>query len=265
MGIGWGLSANECIKEYFNNTREPFAITLGGEKLYYLVHLEDVSVAYKNTASLALDKVVYELSITSAVSRDAMDKVYRRPASEVDGVVGQKLHIKNPRPKSLAELNTDFWKQQLVAGNAYYEIQRKLLRNIEMFLQPGNKSGQYVVSTNSTSGKSVSLLRWTQEVFLDAVQRVFFGDKVLELEPNLPKEFLEFDDDNWKLWYKWPNATEMHAVKSKLTKTLQRYLALPEEERPGAAYIVKTMEATQRALGTSEEDIARILCMVVFV
>ena len=57
----------------------------------------------------------------------------------------------------------------------------------------------------------------------------------------------------------------MHAVKSKLTKTLQRYLALPEEERPGAAYIVETMEATQRALGTSEEDIAKILCVVVFV
>ena len=93
----------------------------------------------------------------------------------------------------------------------------------------------------------------------------FFGGKVLELEPNLPKKFLDFDDDNWKLRYKWPNATKMHAVKSKLTKTLQRYLALPEEERPGAAHIVETMEATQRALGTYEEDIAKILCMVVFV
>ena len=109
--------------------------------------------------------MVYELSITFEVSRDVMDKVYRQSASEVDGVVGQKLHIKNPRLKSLAQLNTDFWKLQLVTGNTYYEIQREFLKNIEMFLRSGNNSGQYVVSTNSTGGKTVSLLRWTQEVF----------------------------------------------------------------------------------------------------
>ena len=146
MGIGWGLSANECIKEYFNNTHEPFAITLGGEKLYYLVHSEDVSVAYKNTASLALDKVVYELSITFRVSRDVMDKVYRQPASEVDGMVGQELHIKNPRLESLAQFNTDFWKQQLVTGNTCYEIQRKFLKISRCFcnleISPANMSYQ---------------------------------------------------------------------------------------------------------------------------
>lgn len=126
-------------------------------------------------------------------------------------------------------------------------------------------SGQYVLSSDSTGGKTVSLLRWTQEVILKASFRVFFGDKIMELEPNLIRHFLDFDEDNWMLWYNWPNATKMHAAKFKLTETLQRYLAHPKEEKPGAAYIVERMETSQRALGLSDEDIAKVLCMVVFV
>lgn len=252
--------------EYFNNTREPFAITLGGEKLYFLVSPNDVTNLYKNTTSLAFDRIVYELSITFGVSRDAMDNVYHRPTSEADDVVCQKLQIKNPQFKSLAQLNNDFWKQQLVPGETYYALQEKFLIYIEKSLQCNDNSPKFVVSSNMVTGqKTVSLLRWTQEVLLDAALRAFFGDKILALEPDLPDHFLDFDDDNWKLWYKWPNAKKMHEAKSKVIKTLRRYLALPKEERPGAAYIVETMETTQRALGTSEEDIAKILCMVVFV
>lgn len=259
------LSINE-YREYFNNTREPFAITLGGEKLYFLVSPDDVSNLYKNTTSLAFDEVVYELSITFGVSRDAMDKVYHRPTNEADDVVSQKLQIKNPRLKSLAQLNNDFWKQQLVPGEIYYALQENFLRYIDKSLHCIDNSANYVVSSNMETGeKTVSLLRWTQEVLLDAALRAFFGDQILVLEPDLPNHFLEFDDDNWKLWYKWPNAKKMHTAKFKVIKTLIRYLALPKEERPGAAYIVETMETTQRALGTSEEDIAKILCMVVFV
>lgn len=225
----------------------------------------DVSDAYKNTTSLTFDKVAHELSITFGVSKNSLDKVYRQPESDSDDIVSQKLQIKNPRLKSLAQLNNDFWKQQLLPGDIYHELQGKALRHIESSLRLQRMSGQYVLSSDSTGGKTVSLLRWTQEVILDATFRVFFGDKIMELEPNLIRHFLDFDEDNWMLWYNWPNATKMHAAKSKLAETLQRYLAHPKEERPGAAYIVERMETSQRALGLSEEDIAKVLCMVVFV
>lgn len=258
-------SINNCIREYLGNSREPFAITLAGEKIYFLVSPDDVSAAYKNTAALSFDKIVRELSITFGVSKDATDKVYRQPTSEVGDITSQKFETKKIRQKSLAQLNNEFWKQQLLPGDICYELQGKFLKHIEASLQLGNMSGQYVLSHDSISGKTVSLLRWTQEVLLNAALRVFFGDRLVDLEPDLSRHFLEFDDDNWKLWYKWPNATKMHAAKSKLAKTLQRYLALPKEERPGAAFIVETMEKTQRALGMSEEDIAKILSMVIFV
>lgn len=194
-----------------------------------------------------------------------MDKIYRKPTSKVDDVISQKLQIKNTRLKSLAQLNSDFWRQQLIPGDIYYELQGRFLEHIKTSLQFGNMSGRYVVSSDSISEKTVSLLSWTQEVFVDASLRVFFGDKIMDLEPDLSKHFLKFDDESWKLWYKWPNAIQMHAAKSKLAKTLQRYLALPREERPGAAYIVEKIEETQRALGIPEEDIAKLLCMVAFV
>ena len=193
-----------------------------------------------------------------------MDNVYRQPTSDVEDIVSKKLQMENPGLKSLAQLNNDFWKQQLVPGEMYYELQRKFLSYIEASLQTANGSCNRVVLSSSEE-KTVSLLKWTQEVLLDAALRAFFGDKLLAIDPDLPKHFLEFDDDNWKLWYKWPNATKMHTAKSKLTKTLEHYLALPKKERPGAAYIVERMETTQRVLGTSEKDLAKILCMVIFV
>ncbi|KAL9095448.1 MAG: hypothetical protein Q9165_002319 [Trypethelium subeluteriae] len=227
--------------------------------------IPDVSELYKSTQALVFDKIVYELSIMFGVTHGAMDNVYRRPDSEADDVVSRTMNIKNPSRKSLAQLNNDFWKQQLVPGEAYYNLQGKFLKYISDWLQPGNIKGPYVLSCSEKGEKTVSLLRWVQEVLLDAALRAFFGDKILEIEPNLPKYFLEFDDDNWKLWYKWPKADDMHAAKDRVSKTIQRYLALPKSERPGASFIVETFEKTQRALGTSEEDLAKIFCMVVFV
>ena len=238
---------------------------MGGEKLYFLTSPEDVSALYKNTESLAFDKIVHELSITFGVSRHAMDLVYRRPNSQVDDVVTQVMQIKNPRLKSLAQLNNDFWKQQLIPGDLYYQLQNSFATYIERSLTPSSLSGKFVRSSGYHGTKTVSLLRLTQEVLIDAALRAFFGDTILDLEPDLIQDFLDFDEDNWKLWYKWPNAKDMFAAKSRVSRTLQRYLALPKEKRPGASFIVETMITTQRALGTSDEDLANVLCMVVFV
>ena len=79
------------------------------------------------------------------------------------------------------------------------------------------------------------------------------------------QNFLDFDAENWKLWYKWPRAKTMHAAKAKVTKTLRQWLQLPMSERSDAAWLIQTMEATQRAIGMDEQDIATILTMVYFV
>ena len=44
--------------EYFGNPREPFAITLGGQKLHVLTFPEDIKNIYENMKIFAFDDVV---------------------------------------------------------------------------------------------------------------------------------------------------------------------------------------------------------------
>lgn len=255
-------------REYFGDTREPFALTLGGEKLYFLTNPDHVNELYKNTTSFAFDKIVHELSLTFQVSNATMTKVFHRPSSDEEDIVSRTLQIKNPRRKSLAELNNDFWKQQLVPGPLYYDLQRTFLRYIQINLNRDKILSAYRASTGSTKSKpvmEVSLMSLCQGVLIDAALRAFLGDRILELEPTLVEDFIEFDCDNWKLWYKWPNSTKMFAAKNRLANSLQRWLALPEADRPGRSFIAEIFEKTQRALETPNEDLANILCLLIFV
>ena len=233
--------------------------------MYFLPSPEDIALAYKNTTSLTFDKIVYELSITFGVSKESVEMAYRRPTNDLDDVISQKLQIKNPQLKSVAHFHHDLWKQQLLPGDLYRELQQEFADLIETSLHLNRMTDQYyVVTSHRNEGKTVSLMKWTQKVLVDASLRIFFGDKLLELDPDLPRHFLDFDDDSWKLVYKWPNATKMHTAKAKMTNALVRYLALPREERKGAAYLVEMMEKTQRALGFSEKDIANVFCIVLW-
>ena len=55
---------------------------------------------------------------------------------------------------------------------------------------------------------------------MNAGTKAFFGEKLLKLDPNLVEHFLKFDTDNWKLWYKWPRAKELHEAKREMVKSL---------------------------------------------
>lgn len=61
------------------------------------------------------------------------------------------------------------------------------------------------ITRSSTSDtKTLSLLGWCREILLDSATRSFFGDRLLEVEPDLFETFFDFDDNSWKLTYKLP-------------------------------------------------------------
>lgn len=215
---------------------------LAGEKLYILTSPEDVTAAYKNTTQLNFDQVVYDLSITFGVTNAAMDKAYRKPT--VDD-------------------NSDFYKQQLHPGNRFDLLQSKFWHYIDKSIRTENLSSPYVLSSTLTE-KTVSLQSWCQNILLNAGTQAFFGEKILGMDPDLMQNLLGFRPKK-KLWYKCPRAKTMHAAKAKVTKTLRKWLQLPMSERSDAAWLIKTMEARQRAIGMDEQEIATILTMVYFV
>ncbi|KAF1996571.1 cytochrome P450 [Amniculicola lignicola CBS 123094] len=259
-----GQSLTTRARIYFKNRREPFALTLGGEKLYFLTSPDDVQTFYKNTTSLKFESVVYDLGIMFGVSKQAMDRAYEKPESEAEDVVSRALGTRNSRLKCLADLNKEFWKMQLHPGEHYLELQDVFLEQIQHRLGFAGIPPTSV-RAESAEEKTVSLLELLQRVLVEAALTAFFGAVLLESEPSIVQDFLDFDDENWKLWYKWPNADQMFAAKGRMAKAIERYLGLPNEQRSDASFIIKTFITSQRALDTSDEDLAKILCMLVFV
>jgi hypothetical protein len=239
-------------------------LTLGGEKLYFLTAPEDVQFFFRNTSALEFENVVYELGITFGVSKDAMDKSYEKPSSEAEDRVSQALGTRNSRLKCLVDLNKEFWKMQLHPGEEYQNVQAVFLKEITEKLEHGGLPSSSVRDASS-SEKTVSLLILCQRVLIESTLNAFFGKVLLETEPNMVQDFLDFDDENWKLWYKWPKASKMYTAKDRMAKAIERYLTLGDKTREDASFIIKTFIKSQQALDTADEDIAKVLCMLVFV
>ncbi|MCJ1343208.1 hypothetical protein MMC31_001400, partial [Peltigera leucophlebia] len=126
--------------------------------------------------------------------------------------------------------------------------------------------GKIIVSSTANE-RSVSLLEWTRQVLLDGSTRAFFGDKLLEIDPDLFASFFYFDDNSWKLIYKIPRywSSDVYAAKQKAQDALKVYFCLTKEQRPGEAWIIRTFEAELRGLGVDEPDIAAVIMMVFWV
>lgn len=81
------------------------------------------------------------------------------------------------------------------------------------------------------------------------------------------QSFFDFDDNSWKLIYHLPRvfAKEMYGAKQQATEALVKYLQTPKDKRPGAAWLVQTLETEMRILGIQEADIACFLMMIYWV
>lgn len=246
-------------RNYFKNTREPFSFTLGTEKLYILTSHHDVVTAYKNNTTLDYGNVIQDLMVSFGVSRPGVERVYD-PNPDFVGLIKRY----NPHSKSFFNLKSDFYHTQLHPGQQFNIIQDRFLRLINDAMKPENLTQDILLASN-TNTKNASLYKWCQQVFVKAGIRAFFGEQILQMDPQFLHDFIKFDDNNWMIFYNWPDAAIARNAKAKVLKTLEAYLRLPKPERQGASWLVETMEESQRQLGMEEPDIAVVLMMVMWV
>ncbi|KZF26779.1 cytochrome P450 [Xylona heveae TC161] len=251
-------------REYFRNDRKPFALNLAGEKLYIITGPADVSVAYKNTATLTMDIFLQELMKGFEISPAAIGKMYWHPGSDGSG---QTLLSPNPHRKSLVHLTTDLYRQQLHPGEKMETLGNLVCDHISMYLSWNNMTGPEYVVAEGNDFKDISLLHLCEHVLLNAATRSFFGDKLLEIDPDMLKSFLQYDGLSWKLMYRLPTflAKDMHGAKHRLIRALEIYFSLPKDERPGANWFMQTQEMEQRALGVEVKDMAKLVAMIYWV
>ena len=90
-------------REYFKNSRKPFALTLGREKLYVLTSYDDIVAAYKNNTTLDYGPVIDTLMGSFGVSKESIKKVFQ-PSKEFV----ERTRAYNPHGKTFFRLKSDF-------------------------------------------------------------------------------------------------------------------------------------------------------------
>lgn len=224
---------------------------------------KDVSTVFKNTEQLTFDDYIKDLMLQFGTTPEAVDKMWQAPTN--NNLNSTNLQP-NPRLKSFVHLSDSLYRQQLHPGEKLNTLQNIFLGNIYKSLTWETMLEKIIISSTANE-RSVSLLEWTRQVLLDGATRAFFGDKLLEIEPNLFASFFYFDDNSWKLTYKIPRywSNDVYASKQRAQDALKEYFCLPKEQRSGEAWIIRTFETELRGLGVDEPNIAAVMMMIFWV
>lgn len=175
-------------RKYFGDTREPFFITLAGEKLYVLTSPSDFTMAFRNSS------IIRDLLAAFGVSEAGVERLYQTPTAEKP-VFQPRGSISLPRDKSVGHLKGDFYHYQLYPGEKFNLIQERFLRLIDEAMRPENFN-DYFVHSSTSSDIHLSLNRWCQHVLISAGTTAFFGKTLLQKYPGLLQHFVDFDDNN---------------------------------------------------------------------
>lgn len=201
--------------------------------------------------------------VAFGASSNAIDKMWLFPNKNGQGFAAT---VPNPFNKCLAQLTRDFHRQQLHPGDHQRELSDIFLFQIDSSLLWQHMSAETVVEDDQIL-KRLSLKRWCGDVLLQAATNAFFGKSLLEIQPDILQNFLNFDDNSWMLMYRFPRflAKSMYQAKDAAIDALEKYFETPQECRRDAAWFVQTLETEQRRLGIGNRDIATLILMVYWV
>ena len=239
---------------------------MAGQTLYIITSPQDVNSLYRNTASLTFDEYVKDMMLSLGVSESGVDSLWR-PSQPSEGAIdGEETSHSN---KPLIHSAEDFYRSQLYPGQRFDDLQKSFLGEIADSLS-WEKVPTLALDSPSIDGsqiKQTSLLAWCREILMSSATKAFFGSRLLQIEPDLFKVFFKFDDEGWKLNYKYPQilSQDMYSAKGQMLKMFESYFALPKAERTGEAWLVRTMEVEMRKRGMSESDISAVVMSIYWV
>ncbi|ORY14742.1 cytochrome P450 [Clohesyomyces aquaticus] len=245
----------------YHDDRKPFSITIAGRRMYILTAPDDVTAAYRNFSTLSMDIFTQDLMRGFNVSPWALARVFEKPGASMQ-LVGP-----NPRRKSLAGLTVEHFRRQLFPGDKLTQLGQVTLDYVERSVRWENMIAPAYVMASTGQYKDISLLHWCEDVLLHAATRSFFGNAFIEQSPNVLNDFLAFDNVSWKLMYQMPHiiSDDMLKYKHALVDAIEKYLDLPQDQRPGANWFTEMQELEMRGLSISTRDMAKLICAIYWV
>ena len=201
-----------------------------------------MSSVYKNHQTLSFDGFVKDLYTSFSMTPSGIEKMFQPYRSE-DG----------PR----AHLGTGVQKEQLHPGQNLEDLTAVYKSHIGRQMNWDNIPRSCVQQVSGDT-KIVWLNRWCADVLGPATVQAFFGNMLLEIDPNILHDFHVFDISSWKLTYKIPRpfAKEMYTAGERMTESITRYYQVPQHKRNDMCHYFKITESRQRRANMNDRDIA---------
>ncbi|KAF7862597.1 hypothetical protein EAF04_007470 [Stromatinia cepivora] len=128
-------------REYFGNTREPFAITIMGQQIYVVTNPDDLPTLYKSTSTLTFDGFIQDFFEKEGVTPEAIEIMFTKQAKS--------------QKKVLAHAGEDFFKQQLQPGGHLQPLFNSIQSKISECIQWNKLSHKTILSTTGRTKKNL--------------------------------------------------------------------------------------------------------------
>ncbi|KAL8806616.1 MAG: hypothetical protein Q9182_001264 [Xanthomendoza sp. 2 TL-2023] len=240
-------------------------MTIWGRKYYVLTAPDDVAAALKNTHSLIFHDYLVQLLTNFGVGNEARRLLWH------EATPGDPLYLPDdlisPRQKSVSHLTEEAYRQQLLNSEKMASISRGFMDSVEDLMQ-WHRLDYCVRATSSDSHlKHISLNALCRYTMVDAATRAMFGAHLHTFEPNIVEHILRLNDSAWKVIFRHPDAftSAVTLPQSKIMDAMKSYISLPEEQRSGQAWAIKTVLRAQDHVGIDSHNQAAIMMILLWV
>ncbi|KAL8909703.1 MAG: hypothetical protein Q9207_000012 [Kuettlingeria erythrocarpa] len=234
---------------------EPFAMTVAGRTIYVATAAEDIAAIYRNNTTLSWDAMLDELLVGFGVRSSVIPKLWQKPSAPgpYDCAEGGKKGL------SIVHTTLDLYKRQLLPGAKFDTFSEVLLGRIDEWLSWNRVQQRY-----GTAGRLIPLKDLCTEVLVDVTTRTLFGDGLVEVEANIVRHFLDFNNDAWMLVFQYPQkkGSKLMTARRRILDALVNYLEGSDEIRMGRSWLVEKVTERLEFEGIGSEDIAALLLMV---
>lgn len=209
---------------------------------------------YKNTTTVSWERFVQDLYRWMGISQPIIKKLWHTPNDESN----LKHSARKLSPNQMVE---EYQFHQLLPGEKLDDISKRFVDFLDEKLcwEEFQRNSTYV-SRSSPNVVSLSLLDWTEELFIRTTTEVYWGKTIWKVAPNLINAFLRWESTTWKYVFQLPRflSKDMYTAKDQLVDAFSTYFEKPREERNDANYFVSAAEDKLRITGLETQDIARV-------
>lgn len=232
-------------------------MTVGGMTIYIVTSPEDIGAIYRNNVTLSWDTMLDELLVGFGVRPSAIPKLWQKPSGD-PGI--DKTSEDGKKGLSIVHYILDLYKRQLLPGDRFDAFSNVLKGNIEELLRWDRLQQRYGIKVSH-----ISLKELCSEVLVDATTRTLFGDGIFEVEADIVRHFLDFNNDAWMLVFHYPppRGSKLKKARRKILDAFLNYVGGSDEIRMNCSWLI---EKVMRRLETDVEyeDIAALLFMIIW-